>query len=71
MLVQDVFMMYLSLFYRYIKLIKESDPADYQKNRFNEFRTRNFKVYVVTKNPIPPEELMELCYPIRIHVPVT
>lgn len=54
-----------------MKLIKEGDPPDYQKNKFNELRTGNFKVYVITKNILPPEELLERTYPIRVIVPVS
>ena len=52
-----------------MKLVKETDPQDYQKNKWIDARTANFKVYVITKNPFPPEELLDQTYPIRIHVP--
>lgn len=55
----------------YLKLVREGDPPDYQKNKFQDLRTCNFKVYIITKNTMPPENLIDRTYPIRIHVPVT
>lgn len=55
----------------YLKLLKEGDPSEYHKNKFNPLRTASFKLYIITKNTLPPEELIERTYPIRVHVPVT
>lgn len=55
----------------YLKLLKEGDPSEYHKNKFNPLRTVSFKLYIITKNTLPPEELIERTYPIRVHVPVT
>lgn len=55
---------------KYIKLIKPTDPPDYSKDRFIDSRTANFRLFIITKNPFPPEDLMDQTYPIRIHVPV-
>nr|XP_022312740.1 putative IQ motif and ankyrin repeat domain-containing protein [Crassostrea virginica] len=53
----------------YLKLIKEGDGPDYEKNKFTSYRTQNFKFWIITKNPYPPEYLLERCYTIRIYVP--
>lgn len=53
----------------YIKMVKESDGPEYQKNKFNDLRTSNFKFFIITKNPYPPDNLMDSTYPIRIFVP--
>ncbi|XP_062593773.1 IQ motif and ankyrin repeat domain-containing protein 1-like [Saccostrea cucullata] len=53
----------------YLKLIKEGDGPEYDKNKFTTFRTQNFKLWIVTKNPYPPESLIDSCYAIRIFVP--
>lgn len=55
----------------YLKLLRENDPPEYHKNKFNDLRTANFKLYIITKNKFPAEELLERTYPIRVHVPVT
>ena len=54
---------------KYIKLIRKNDSEEYQRNKFNSFRTQNFKFYILTKNPFPPDSLVEATYPIRIHIP--
>lgn len=53
----------------YLKIVKESDGPDYQKNKFNDYRTSSFKFFIITKNPYPPDNLMDNTYPIRIYVP--
>lgn len=53
----------------YLKLIKEGDGPDYEKNKFTSYRTQNFKFWIITKNPYPPEYLLDRCYTIRIYVP--
>lgn len=50
-------------------MVKESDGPEYQKNKFNDLRTSNFKFFIITKNPYPPDDLMDNTYPIRIFVP--
>ncbi|KAL3869152.1 hypothetical protein ACJMK2_041866 [Sinanodonta woodiana] len=55
---------------RYLPLIKPTDGDEYQKNKFNEYRTSRFKFFIITKNPFPPESLTERMYLIRTHVPV-
>ncbi|ELT90080.1 hypothetical protein CAPTEDRAFT_89148 [Capitella teleta] len=54
---------------KYIKLLKQEDGVDYDKNRFNDARTQNFKFFIITKNPSPPDDLVDLSYLIRIHIP--
>ncbi|XP_061168041.1 IQ motif and ankyrin repeat domain-containing protein 1-like [Saccostrea echinata] len=53
----------------YLSLVKEGDGPEYDKNKFTAFRTQNFKLWIVTKNPYPPEYLIDSCYAIRIFVP--
>ncbi|XP_071117231.1 IQ motif and ankyrin repeat domain-containing protein 1-like isoform X2 [Haliotis cracherodii] len=55
--------------HRYLSLLKDSDGEEYSKTRFNDLRTQNFRFFIVTKNPFPPEDLMELTFPIRVFVP--
>ncbi|KAK3583241.1 hypothetical protein CHS0354_015422 [Potamilus streckersoni] len=55
---------------KYLPLIKPTDGDEYQKNKFNEYRTSRFKLFIITKNPYPPESLTERMYLIRIHVPL-
>lgn len=55
----------------YLKLTRETDPPEYHKNKFNDLRTSNFKLYIITKNILPAEDLLARTYPIRVHVPVT
>jgi len=57
-------------YFSYLKLVKKGDPSDYDKNSFNDLRTNNFKVYIITKNILPPEELIDRTYPIRVIVPM-
>ena len=56
---------------RYLKLVKETDPPEYHKNKFNDLRTANFKLFIITKNKFPVEDLLDRTYPIRVHVPIT
>ncbi|XP_060605886.1 IQ motif and ankyrin repeat domain-containing protein 1-like [Ruditapes philippinarum] len=55
----------------YLKLVKETDPPEYHKNKFNDLRTANFKLFIITKNKFPVEDLLDRTYPIRVHVPIT
>ncbi|CAD5125234.1 DgyrCDS13477 [Dimorphilus gyrociliatus] len=54
---------------KYTKLIRKKDSDEYQKNRFIDIRTKNFKFFIITKNPYPPQELLDKTYVIRIHIP--
>lgn len=53
----------------YEKLIRESDGDDYNKNKFIDHYTQNFKFVILTENPLPPDNLVQATYPVRIHVP--
>ena len=53
----------------YLKLIREGDGDQYDKNKFNDFFTRNFKFWIITKNPYPPDSLLDQTYPIRVIIP--
>ncbi|XP_048763546.2 IQ motif and ankyrin repeat domain-containing protein 1-like isoform X2 [Ostrea edulis] len=53
----------------YLKLLKAGDGPEYEKNKFSLFRTQNFKFWIITKNPYPPDYLLDTCYTIRIYVP--
>ncbi|XP_021375352.1 putative IQ motif and ankyrin repeat domain-containing protein [Mizuhopecten yessoensis] len=53
----------------YLKIVKKSDGDEYAKTKFNDLRTKNFKFVIITKNPYPPEELLEKTYVIRMYVP--
>lgn len=53
----------------YLPLVKKSDGADYDKNKFSSVRIDNFKLFIITKNPYPDDKLMEQLYVIRMFVP--
>ncbi|XP_046549030.1 IQ motif and ankyrin repeat domain-containing protein 1-like [Haliotis rubra] len=55
--------------HRYFSLLKDSDGEEYSRTRFNDLYTQNFRFFIVTKNPYPPESLMEMTYPIRVFIP--
>jgi hypothetical protein len=50
-------------------LVKKDDPPDYERNKFNSLRLENFKFFLLSKNPYPREELLELFYPIQVFLP--
>ncbi|XP_013396876.1 putative IQ motif and ankyrin repeat domain-containing protein [Lingula anatina] len=52
----------------YTCLLRKGDPQEYDKNKFIENRVQNFKFVIITKNPLPPAELLEKTYAIRIHI---
>lgn len=53
----------------YLKLVKKSDGDEYAKTKFNDLRTKNFRFFIITKNPYPPDDLIERTYVIRMYVP--
>ena len=56
-------------FVRFLKLVKPTDPAEYQPNKFGGIRMDKFKLVIVTKNKFPADTLIEQTYPIRIVLP--
>lgn len=54
---------------RYLKLTKKSDGEEYSDSMFMCSRVENFKLVIITQLPIPPVEILEQTYIIKIHVP--
>jgi len=54
---------------KYMKLVKNSDDAQYQAGQFMHHFVENFKVIFITKNPYPPKALLDQTYPIRVVLP--
>ncbi|XP_019620264.1 PREDICTED: putative IQ motif and ankyrin repeat domain-containing protein [Branchiostoma belcheri] len=54
---------------RYMALVKESDPKEYQPSNFLHAKSDNFRFFIVTKLRYPPQDLLDKTYPIRIHIP--
>ena len=54
---------------RYLSLVKPTDGEEYSPKMFLGARVHNFKFVILTQLFSPPEELMDQCYVIRIHIP--
>ena len=52
---------------RYLTLVKESDGEEYTPKMFIGARVHNFKFVIVTQLLVPPQELLDMCYSIKIH----
>lgn len=52
---------------RYLTLVKESDGEEYTPKMFMGARVHNFKFIIVTQLLVPPQELLDMCYSIKIH----
>ncbi|KAL8597862.1 hypothetical protein ACOMHN_061395 [Nucella lapillus] len=54
---------------KYLGLVRPTDSTEYDQNKFNDLRLSNFKLFLVTKNPYPKEELLDQTYPIQVFLP--
>ncbi|XP_025110079.1 putative IQ motif and ankyrin repeat domain-containing protein [Pomacea canaliculata] len=54
---------------KYMGLVKKEDGPEYERTKFNDLRLENFKLFIVSKNPFPPENLIESMYVIRVCLP--
>ncbi len=59
----------LCVFFRFMELVRESDPSEYQNvNQYYAF-SENFQLFILTTSQSPPEALMAATYPIRVYIP--
>ncbi|XP_001183758.2 putative IQ motif and ankyrin repeat domain-containing protein [Strongylocentrotus purpuratus] len=50
---------------KYLYLVRESDGEEYNKNKFMQSRTQNFKMFLVSKNELD-DEIMDRFYVLRV-----
>lgn len=58
-----------NLWSRYMTLVRPDDCEVYQKSKFQHHRADKFLLVIVTKNKYPPDDWIEMLYPLRIVLP--
>ncbi|XP_054841200.1 IQ motif and ankyrin repeat domain-containing protein 1 [Eublepharis macularius] len=51
---------------RYLSLLRPADGPEYADTEFQRARTEKFKLFVITKQQHPPEELLRILLPIQV-----
>ncbi|XP_048338628.1 IQ motif and ankyrin repeat domain-containing protein 1 [Sphaerodactylus townsendi] len=54
---------------RYLSLLRPTDGPEYADTEFQATRTEKFRLFVVTKQRHPPEELLRILLPIQVVLP--
>ncbi|XP_077207386.1 IQ motif and ankyrin repeat domain-containing protein 1 isoform X2 [Paroedura picta] len=54
---------------RYLSLLRPTDGPEYADTEFQAARTEKFRLFVVTKQHHPPEELLQILLPIQVVLP--